>query len=353
MIKKRKEAESCRHKMHGSNLCGRQLYDDDFCIFHSKDLEKKKKHYNAAFLVEFKRQEKKDPVFDFTGFIFPNSISFEDKVFLKNTYFSYAKFLGEETNFKFTKFFGKETYFNHTEFNSKETDFTAAEFRWRDKEDLSPPLRKKSPIKSGKVIKVKSLGGSEYLRKEKQQVEEMPYPGEESGFHYSYSMNNDKKYMGVSRVKTKTSFHKAKFEGEHLKFNHAKFWWITSFVRATFQVQRVEFVWTRFVGKETYFDEAKFNCSELNFQTTALKGRTISFMQAYIKTKKTIFNYAQIIGDYVSFTGTVFNGKDIIIEHTKIEGKEADFSGAKFLPTNLKFNNVKFNSNIIDFSDNF
>jgi hypothetical protein len=81
-------------------------------------------------------------VFDFTGFIFPDSIDFfKGRDFSKDTYFVDAKFYGETTNFFNAEFNGKMTDFGgasfsgertnlrFTIFSGKETIFQGAKFR--------------------------------------------------------------------------------------------------------------------------------------------------------------------------------------------------------------------------------
>ena len=43
--RKEKEERTCTSKMHDFKPCGRPLYDDEYCIFHSKDIESRSKKW--------------------------------------------------------------------------------------------------------------------------------------------------------------------------------------------------------------------------------------------------------------------------------------------------------------------
>jgi hypothetical protein len=112
---KQKERKTCDYKMHNGKSCGRKLYDDEHCIFHSKDIEGKKDKFNDAFRKEFERQ-KNEKEYDFTGFVFPGDFAFlPGEIFKKRTSFDKAKSNGkaEFCNVKFVK----ETSFSGAEFN--------------------------------------------------------------------------------------------------------------------------------------------------------------------------------------------------------------------------------------------
>lgn len=79
-------------------------------------------------------------MFDFSKFIFPNSISFRREKFNKSTYFKRAKFLGQNTDFQDAvfscelidfqraKFFGTLINFSSVRFLAKKIDFGQVEF---------------------------------------------------------------------------------------------------------------------------------------------------------------------------------------------------------------------------------
>jgi uncharacterized protein YjbI with pentapeptide repeats len=117
---KGKEAMTCNAGRHDGKPCGRDLYDDEHCIFHSKDIDGKKDKFNDDFKKEFKSQKEREGPFDFSGFVFPGDIPFAGKVFEKVAYFrgsqfsGMADFIGAKfsgtADFKLAKFSGKADF---------------------------------------------------------------------------------------------------------------------------------------------------------------------------------------------------------------------------------------------------
>jgi len=105
--------------------CGKPLHDDEHCIFHSKDIEGKKNRFNAEFEKEFERQKEKEEKYDFTGFIFPNEISFKNIIFEKEVFFIDATFLAK-SNFEVATF-SQTTYFCDAKF-TKDSFFNDVTF---------------------------------------------------------------------------------------------------------------------------------------------------------------------------------------------------------------------------------
>ena len=139
-LRRTKKLKSCKALRYDGSPCGRPLYDDKYCIFHSKDIERKKEEFEKAFWEEFERQEEEDKFFDFSEFIFPKDISFEEKEFKKPLWLSGAIFHGLVT-FNKAKFsiaeFHEKAYSNRAKFStpifwvtkfSKKVDFSKAEF---------------------------------------------------------------------------------------------------------------------------------------------------------------------------------------------------------------------------------
>jgi len=134
----------CTYKMHKKQECGEPLLaGDSTCLYHSKDFEAKKKEgFNEAFLDKLDRllHDPKIKVLNFKGYIFPDSISIEDREFNKDTYFTACQFHGEQTEFRWVTFSGSDTEFAGThflatttlledvQFASDKTDFSSATF---------------------------------------------------------------------------------------------------------------------------------------------------------------------------------------------------------------------------------
>jgi len=109
--------------------CERELFDNEHCIFHSKDIERKKAGFNEIFWKEFDRQESEEKQFDFSGFIFPSSIDFSGRKFYMNLDFCEAEFFGDKTSFSKAEFLGDDAIFIRVNFSSNETDFSGAIFK--------------------------------------------------------------------------------------------------------------------------------------------------------------------------------------------------------------------------------
>ncbi len=135
-----KKPKTCQARKYDGSVCRRDLYDDYYCIFHSRDVDGKKDKFNEEFKIEFERQKKEDDVFDFSEFIFPDSVSFRGEKFDKNIYFKRVEFLGQNTSFQDAefsgefidfqraKFYGALLNFSSARFSAKEVDFGEVEF---------------------------------------------------------------------------------------------------------------------------------------------------------------------------------------------------------------------------------
>jgi uncharacterized protein YjbI with pentapeptide repeats len=82
----------CEVLMHDNKLCGRDLYDEEFCIFHSKKEEKDLNQFLGELFQILGNNSTKE--YDLTGFIFPKGVDFI-KNFSKPTTFTNAIFKGE------------------------------------------------------------------------------------------------------------------------------------------------------------------------------------------------------------------------------------------------------------------
>jgi hypothetical protein len=129
--KKKKEKKKCSYEIEFPDYkCSREaLPGDEHCIFHSKDIEGKKDKFNDAFWKEFERQKEHEEIYDFTGFVFPVVISFKEKTFEKDAYFSSTKF-SAVADFSVSQFSG-EADFVYAKF-SKGANFGDAHFSVAD-----------------------------------------------------------------------------------------------------------------------------------------------------------------------------------------------------------------------------
>lgn len=123
---KKEEKGICEYIMHDNRPCGRPLYDDEHCIFHSKDIQGKKREFYDLFWKEFERQKEQEEKYDFRGFVFPGYINFEERRFEKDVSFEGAQF-SAKANFGGAQFSGKaifvlahfsgEAYFRFAQFS--------------------------------------------------------------------------------------------------------------------------------------------------------------------------------------------------------------------------------------------
>jgi len=118
----------CQVGMRDLNPCGRQIYKDkNKCIFHLENKsDEEAKTFETVFWKELEVMENDKDIekLDFTQFIFPESISFQNHLFKKSIIFERAQFING--NFTGAKFNNK-AWFSHAQFNT-EVQFTSAQF---------------------------------------------------------------------------------------------------------------------------------------------------------------------------------------------------------------------------------
>ncbi|OGH05797.1 MAG: hypothetical protein A2W22_01765 [Candidatus Levybacteria bacterium RBG_16_35_11] len=114
--------------MRGLKPCGRQIYKDKKkCIYHLENKsDEEAKIFEIGFWEELKRRENDDAIkeLDFSRYIFPERISFQDHLFEKSIIFEGAQF--NNVDFIGAKFNNK-AYFSHAQFNNV-VQFSSAQF---------------------------------------------------------------------------------------------------------------------------------------------------------------------------------------------------------------------------------
>lgn len=100
------EIRRCQVEMHGGNLCGRELHDDEHCICHSEDPSKDMEEFRAEVEKELRREN----YYDFTGFVFPLNFQFRNDRFEKVVFFGRSQFWGDAA-------LGNMSYFQKADFN--------------------------------------------------------------------------------------------------------------------------------------------------------------------------------------------------------------------------------------------
>ena len=247
--------DSCPAKRYDGSPCGRPIFDNYRCIFHSDWIRaEKKQKFNDIFWKEFERQKREDEVYDFSGFIFPESISFDNILFEKNTYFRKAQFLGKTTDFVNAKFLGDKTDFTEAEFSGEMADLSLVEFSGEEtffsatkfKSEVTLFLETKFLGKCTLFLSVKFLGGS-------------------------------------------TQFAESKFSAEY-----------TNFVEAEFLGRFIEFTDVKFLGKRislfnAYFENIKGFFEALSYKTKFLKRARYKIRDFRFRLgEKTAINYPLI-----------------------------------------------------------
>lgn len=125
------EPATCQARRYDDSLCGRKIFEDIHCIFHSDYIRAEKRKFNEIFWKEFEKQKKEDNVYDFSGFVFPESINFNEIIFEKDIYFIGSNFLGD-ASFCRAKFKGNITSFSKANFSGQNTNFNDAEFHGKE-----------------------------------------------------------------------------------------------------------------------------------------------------------------------------------------------------------------------------
>jgi uncharacterized protein YjbI with pentapeptide repeats len=259
---KEKERKTCDYKMHNGKSCGRKLYDDEHCIFHSKDIKGKKEKFDDEFWEEFERQKEYEENYDFTGFVFPGDFSFNGKEFEKNVDFMNAQFSGE-VDFKRAQFSGKAdfwsaqflgmAYFTFAKFN-QEAYFRCAQFSEA------------------------SFMDAEFLRET--YFENAQFSGDTNFTYTQFSVKADffrsrfsgEAYLRDAQFLGEADFRDAQFSGETY-FSYVKFSGRADFRESQFSGE-VDFWSAQFSG-EVDFERAQFSGKILHELFSSLRNRGI------------------------------------------------------------------------------
>jgi len=319
-----KKPKICHSRRYDGSLCGRPLYDDMHCIFHSKDVDRKKKEFNDAFWKEFERQKKEDEVYDFSGFIFPKSISFEYRKFDRDTYFVEAKFQGDCVNFNKSEFTGKSTYFSGAKFLANTVNFKEAKFLGNEvsfgRNNIEIPV----PPYNIQIIRISA---SEFL-------------GDRADFSSAQFKCGSINFSGTRFSGKYTDFSESIFygnvlfgeffESEGREFYGAKFESdITDFRMAEFKGDSIDFSRVFFSGEKTMFSQAVFEGETINFSETKYF-KNINFGPTYIGWGCGFYE------------GAIFKGKKINFRESQFLGEMSDFTGTQFLSKDVDLNNAVF-----------
>jgi uncharacterized protein YjbI with pentapeptide repeats len=295
---KNKTGKTCTGFMHNRTPCNKPLHDNKHCIFHSNDIEGKKPGFNREFWQELARQEEEEELYDFTGFIFPEEISFEGTRFEKKVYFHDAQFYGkvkfskvqfqEDTSFLESRFHGPAVFWNTLFTAAADVDFSGAKFNesvdFRQAEFAGDATFAKTQLGNTQAPNRVDFEGSKF--KKSSDFRQANFAGE-TLFRGTQFIGDTG--FGEAHFFKKADFRKASFSGEadfiETQFKEkAKFWEATfskkiNFTGAQFSAE-TNFNNTQFLGV-TIFNQAKFyeltSFEHVNFQ----EGEKCSIEETY------------------------------------------------------------------------
>jgi uncharacterized protein YjbI with pentapeptide repeats len=308
--KKKKEKGKCKYTM-GNYKCSREaLPGDEHCIFHSENIEGKKKEFDKKFRKEFESQKERKDKHDFTGFVFPEDISFEGIEFKKNVMFDHAQFSGV-TDFKGVKF-SRIAFFRDAKFSGK-THFKKAKFFGMASFEKAKFLGE-ADFRDAQFSKWIDFMNAQF---KVAHFDKVQFPGEAC--------------FGGAKFFKDAFFWGVEFSG-FARFDNAQFYQMAAFGKVQFK--EVLFNDAQFSG-EAVFELVQFHMSANFIKTTFSREAHFSKAQfpglAYFRGAKffgkTSFKEVQFSGK-ADFRDAKFFGKTSFKE-VQFSGK-ADFRGAKF-----------------------
>ncbi len=269
---KKKEKRTCNYQRLPDKPCGRTLFDNEHCIFHSEDIERKKDKFKDDFWKEFERQREQGKIYDFGGFVFPDSIDFGNNYFDKSTSFTNAKF------------YGALNIFPHS-FGGEFVTFRDAKFL------------------NGKII----FRGVNFDSSRTTIFDNVEFCGELVDFENA-RFNSEN-----------TTFESSIFKSESIDFS-----------RVTYNCKILNFGKTSFSGDSTSFIQAEFNCIKIFFNDVKFKNGRYFFGNTIFNSKELItFNRAEFTGkDHVFFRSS-FTTNKITFEGAFIENTTALFESLR------------------------
>lgn len=323
----KKQKKKCKYED-----CPRMaLMNDEFCIFHSKDIEGKKADFDEKFLKEFERQKENEKEYNFSGFVFPNIRNFERTEFIKKAIFKNAEFFGG-AKFQDTKFSENVDFENAKFFGEGEIDFRKSKFFGTVQLDNSKFW--------GNV----NFHGSKF--DEEVAFRHMRFYGKAD---FEKVVFSSKTTFNNIRFFKETKFCEAQFSG-NVEFFKVKFFEEINFVCAEFS-KKVEFWKVDFFGKADFFKSKFFG--DVDFYKDKFFGETHFWLSKFHQEasfkaiqfyKKFHFFYAEFAGsakfedftlkEYDSFkvNNTYFFDVDGLFEFIKKNEKEFKYQYVKKIP---------------------
>ncbi len=335
----------CSYEMLNGKPCGEAIFkdkegksdQDGYCIFHSKNLEEKKDKFDLEFKRKFEEYDQ-DPnqVYDFSGYIFPNSINLSDykKVFEKSVIFDNSYFCGNKNNFSSLKFEGKLTTFIGAKLKGDITDFSHTSF------------------------KGESVSFS-YLEIESKNL----------SFFYSKFFSKITDFMNLKFNGEKIDFSKSRFEGKDIGFNDSEITaniilfdktkfinkkGIVKFKNVKFEANEdrgISFNGAKFINHRVLFDRPEIKGTVFNFSIIHSEVDFFSFNETKFCSKKSTFLGAKFLKGAVNFNSSTFSREEIQFNKAIFDGTRVEFRSTSFLSKKTDFTGVQFLSGLTDFNN--
>ncbi|MDP3024771.1 MAG: pentapeptide repeat-containing protein [candidate division Zixibacteria bacterium] len=347
--------KKCQVRMWGGTSCGKELYDEEYCIFHSPKPDKdgglfKKKldeilndtstifndlsYFIFPKVIQFPREINKETIF--MGSLFQGVADFTGSTFKDYANFSGATFQGE-ASFEVATF-QKEIHFEGVTFNG------VANFE-------------RTSIRQGVSFKSTVFNSEAYFGGAVFQIlasfEKASF-GRAANFENSF-FQNGADFTGAT-FKNRTNFKEANFKEDAI-FVGTKFKGKTSFENAVFQME-ARFISAYFESeadfsggffqKEAFFANVIFQ-NKAGFARTTFQGQTkfvkntfefpVSFFRASFIEETTFSSAGEVIFPY-NFSETILTLGEEDTKRVMFE-KEVDFRNVKFLkPEKVSFRKV-------------
>jgi len=378
----------CSFEMSNGEPCGRKLFDNDFCIFHSTDTIGKQDDFEEKFWIEFEKQRRESDLFNFEGFIFPNNISFTEMEIDKPISFKEAKF--KDVDFNWTKF-EYNVNFENVYFDGK-ANFNSAEF-FMEVQFKSSIFILETDFK-GTIFKGMANFYNTGFEREGD-FSSANFLDEIDFSHSSFAAKGD---FNHSIIRGEATFHETIFQ-KGAYFEYSEFFGKSDFSNTTFSgkpgetlFREANFKEKLILAKATFSGEVDFTdiktvdidisnvrfCDKAVFKGSILSGninfKDVKFLSDVVFANaklgiedadiKIDFNNVQFkeggdfyqvifLSDNLDFNNAGFSGKETNFKEAEFGCQFVDFSGTRFQSVNTYFDNARFQVTRISLTEAF
>lgn len=311
--------ETCGYIGHDEWHCPEAAWNGGLCIFHNQNLNKDLSFLKSELETKLERPDEGPLRFD--GAVFIDGISWLGFIFARSVSFFRAKFYGKKTDFSQTEFRGEFTNFACAEFHVEDIFFKNAKF-----------LAEKTTFDANFYGKSVNFSGAKFCGKK------INFSGADFG-------SADVDFSGAEFEGQRTEF-RGKYGNISIRFDGARFQaQETLFFAAEFG-GNVVFKGTKFISKDTRFNNVKFLGALTSFVEAEFKGSQTSFIATEFRNKETNFGEARIHG-VVTFAHFLSG-----VQFQPFNSNRVDFRWITFSPKGeLIFDNVDLSRVEFMFSD--